>query len=190
MGDDLAPVDVAREFAHRVPVWVRPDSGETVEGDCPRCASTREEAEAMVREMELANRRLTSRMTRMKNDFERQQAARRDAEEWGDVCEFWLRTFPELKPRTLGIKSERATAFFTRLETGVSVQDVKDAITGASRYRYVLFGRRVEKASGQAALAIDLTEICHLKADRWFDFLLQAGRTMREKEEVTNDGGW
>lgn len=176
-------VDVGREYAHTVKVWVNPESGETVEGPCPRCAATIEEAEAQTRALELDTRRLRSQITRMKNQFERDQVAKRDGADWAEILGYWTDTFPELRPTATGIKSERATAFFARCETGASVQACKDAVLGASKFRWISYGSRVDKPHSKAKPAVDLSEILSLKSDRNFDFLRQEGEKIRLSQD-------
>lgn len=162
-------------------VWIHADTGEVVEGDCPRCETTREECEIQVRAMERERRSDRAARTRAENEVEKVRAAKQDAAAWKECLAFYAECFPGKAKamRSTSIKSERARLFFERLEAIDSpdpLRDVKAAIYACTAWKWVSFGRRVKSPNGQAQLAIDLADI--LRDDVRFDHMCQKGHEM------------
>lgn len=164
-------------------VWVRTDTGEMVEGECPYCEATREEAETQIKRMEAERRTDRAARAKAEREVERQKAAKRDAAAWAEVLAFYAEHFPDKAAamRSKSIKSERASVFFHRLESIDSedpMRDIKAAIFAATRWRWISYGRRVKKPHAEAQPAVDLADI--LKDDVRFDYLVKHGYEMRE----------
>lgn len=159
--------------------WVNSETGEVVEGDCPRCANVIEHAEAQLRAMEMELRQKRAKITRLERQADRETVAKRDGAVWKDVLAYWLEAFPDKRPSAKGIKSARATKVFMRLESGANVEDVKLSIDGARLYPYVVFGKR-QKSGSKSDLADDLEQIMAINRDHEFDFLRDAGRAARD----------
>jgi hypothetical protein len=158
--------------------WVDANSGEEYAGKCPDCSATRALAEDQMHRMELELRAMRGKLTKAERAVEHAKVARRDGAVWEEALGFWLRTFPDKRPSSVGIKSARATKFFERFES-ISDPDpmgvVRAAVLGAKAYPYVVYGSRT-KTGPKSALATDLQELVHVGQDHLFDFLVEAGR--------------
>jgi hypothetical protein len=158
--------------------FVNVETGEMVEGDCPFCADLRIETEGQLVAMERELRQKRSKITKLENAAERDLVKKRDAAAWKDVLSAWMIAFPTKKPSATGIKSARATKVFMRLESGSSVEEIKNAIAGAMIYPYVVFGKR-QKSGSRSDLADDIQEIVSVNNDANFDFLRDVGAQVR-----------
>lgn len=163
--------------------WANTATGELVEGECPYCAATREEAEVQMRAMEMERRKDRATVTRLRNEMEAAKVAKRDASVWAELLGCWQLAFPDKRPTATGVKSARATAVFQRLDSGAEAEDIKNAIAGAMRYPYVVFGKRRETGS-TSDRADDLQEIMSVNNDAQFDFLVAVGREAREAQRA------
>lgn len=144
--------------------WV--DEQGVVSETCPNCLHA---------ERELRNYR--AKITRLLNEAESAKVAKRDGKVWLEAIEHWILAFPGRRITSKGIKSERATIFFQRLDAGASEQDVRDAVVGAKEFPYIVYGKRT-KTGSKSDLAVDLVDVC--KHDTQFDFLVEVGRKARE----------
>lgn len=160
--------------------WVDSATGELADAECPHCAETKQWAEDQVRALEIERRQQRAKITKLLNEAERQKVAKRDGATWKELLACWLLAFPNKRPSATGIKSARATAVFLRLESGADVESVKNAIAGAMKYPFVVFGKRRESGS-QSDRADDLQDIMHINNDALFDFLRDAGEAMRAR---------
>jgi hypothetical protein len=158
--------------------YVNVETGEMVEGDCPYCADLRVETEGQLVAMERELRQKRSKITKLENAAERDLVKKRDAAAWKDVLSAWMIAFPTKKPSATGIKSARATKVFMRLESGSSVEEIKNAIAGAMVYPFVVYGKR-QKTGSRTDDASDLQDIVSTNNDANFDFLCEVGRDLR-----------
>lgn len=163
-------------------IWYSKDHGE-IAAPCPHCEETRAEAETQVHHLELEARRFRSRITRLQNEADAALISRRDAAVWLDILDCWMKAFPAKRPTAKGIKSERATKVFLRLESGASVEDCKNAIAGAMFYPYRHFNNRVKEPTGKSAEETDLSDIMSINRDAIFDFLRDRGAELRGVRE-------
>lgn len=158
------------------PTWINADTGEVFEGECPNCADLDILVTAMERE------RRSDRIARAKAEkaVERDQVAKRDGAMWQRILAKWEETFPEKRITSKGIKSERATVFFLRLEAGATIEHVELAVAAARKWPCVVYGKRQQTGS-RSDLAIDLIQIC--KGDAQFDFLVERGTELAAEKE-------
>lgn len=159
-------------------IWVNPDTGETVEGDCPFCATTTELAELQVVGLELEARRYRSKIRRLEDEIAGDTLANRSSEYWKPLLNAWLLAFPHKRPTATGIKSQRAKATFQRLDSGATVEDFLDAIAGCMAYPYVVYGSRRQTGS-DADLRDDIADIACINNDAQFDQLRDVGHALR-----------
>lgn len=125
------------------------------------------------------------RATKAEKKLEAQQAAKANKREWERGVEEWLTVFPDVpKPRSLSVKSARATEFFARQDRGATVDDILDAIHGAKQRPYLRYGRRTDKPGSNSERAVDLSDIVKTTgahADANFDLLCELGRAARSE---------
>lgn len=164
--------------------WVNPETGEVAEAECPHCEEMKAWAEAQVHGLELEARRFRARITRLENEAEAAQVAKRDGKVWKEFLRCYKLAFPDRRLTATGIKSATATKFFLRLESGATEEDVKNALAGAVAYPYVVFGKRV-KSGSRSDLAVHPQHIVSPDNDANFDFLRDAGAALRGEGEST-----